>query len=39
MAAKAVYDERGGGENGLNAWTTYEFGRYKDFLSDRTPPG
>jgi len=39
MAAKAVYDERGGGENGLNAWTTYEFGRYKEFLSDRTPPG
>ena len=39
MAAKAVYDERGGGENGLKAWSTYEFGKYKDFLSDRTPPG
>ena len=39
MAAKAVYDERGGGEKGLKAWTTYEFGRYKEFLSDRTPPG
>jgi len=39
MAAKAVYDERGGGEDGLKAWSTYEFGKYKDFLSDRTPPG
>ena len=39
MAAKAVYDERGGGEKGLKAWTTYEFGEYKKFLSDRPPPG
>jgi len=39
MAAKALYDERGGGENGLKAWSAYKNNSYKAFIPDRTPPG
>ena len=39
MAAKALYDERGGGENGLEAWSAYKNNSYKAFIPDRTPPG
>ena len=39
MAAKALYDERGGGENGLKVWSAYKNNSYKAFIPDRTPPG